>query len=298
MMKKTNLCIQFPSSLPKTMTAAFPAISFQPETESIQASASFDLKQKIKEHSYTEIYLYNPTAEILQTMANQSPVTLAFDYVPGKELTPLLSSYRIQVPSLTLRTLFRQQKIQAEVNHPIPRQMKQVEQKRRQIRQQWQLGNKPLIWVDERFLSPNARQRVFQILYQVQKKMPLFKVAWISNHLTKPVRDWIIMNRQTAEQQSCWLAANLFFSIGPTRISFVPLHVQLLSLGIPIITAQGGDHDEWVNHLFSGIVLSRNDFAKELRPYLMQILKNPRLLTNWSYNGRQLVRRYFRKEKP
>lgn len=287
---RKTLCILYPPQLPDELTATFPPVLLEPDVTVIRISPGDRADRDLELSSYAKSHFFNPTLSVVRQLPRDSSITLSFDTLPAQEMSSWVTPFTVQVPSLAFRLILRGRGISAETVHPIPDGMTHLRELRRKVRKRYQLFGKQLLWVDDRFVSPGYRSSVFQTLQRVMKEFPAFKVLWVTKHLDGSPKRLMIADPEKAKEQKLWLAADLLLTIGSLHQSLVPLHLQALSLGIPVVTTEGGDHDEWVNHLFSGVVLNRKYLQKELRAYLSQLLKNPGLMNQLRSNGRHLTK--------
>ncbi|SEN42070.1 hypothetical protein [Lihuaxuella thermophila] len=284
-----TLCILYPSRLPDELTATFPPVLLEPDVTIKRVSSKDVADRDLELSAYGKAHLFNPPLSVIKQLPNHPSITLSFDTLPAQEMSSWIAPFTIQVPSLAFRSVLRRRGISAETIHPVPAGMNRPGEIRREVRKRYQLVHKYLLWVDERFLSPKYRSSVLQTLQKAVKEFPALQVLWVTKHSAVSPKGLIIADSEKVKQQKLWLAADLLLSIGSPQQSLVPLHLQALSLGIPVITAEGGDHDEWVNHLFSGVVLNRKYWQRELRMYLSQLVKKPSLMNQWRNNGRHLI---------
>lgn len=287
---KKTLCILYPSRLPDELTATFPPVLLEPDVTVKRISPGDRADRDLELSSYGRSHFFNPPLSVVKQLSKDSPITLSFDTLPVQEMSSWIAPFTVQVPSLAFRSVLRGRGISAETVHPVPAGMTHPREIRRKVRKRYQLFGKQLLWVDDRFLSPRYRSSVFQTLQRVMKELPALKVLWVTKHLDASEKGLMIADPEKVKEQKLWLAADLLLTIGSVQHSLVPLHLQALSLGIPVVTAEGGDHDEWVNHLFSGVVLNRKNLQKELRAYLSQLLKNPGLMNQLRSNGRNFTK--------
>jgi hypothetical protein len=129
------------------------------------------------------------------------------------------------------------------------------------------------------------------MIQSAAKSHPQLKVVWVSQRLSHSRNGIIFVKPQLVQEQDLWVGADLMLTVGGSRSSFVPLHVQCLFQGIPVVTDEKGDHGEWVNHLFAGIVLSHKGMAKELRHYFHLLAREPECLEQFRRNGQALVQK-------
>ncbi|MBA4494471.1 hypothetical protein ACFO25_18675 [Paenactinomyces guangxiensis] len=284
-----SLYMLYPSRLPERMMAVFPPVIPEPGRVVKRISASDAEIKELEIDHFTTCHLFNPPLSLIKQLPKHPAVTLSFDSIPTQEMFPWIKPYPVHVPSLALRSIFRQHGISAEVVHPCPVKLNSLSDSRRQSRKRFHLYRKQLLWIDDRLINARHRPFILHTLQNIVKQYPELKVGWVTKRLTGSINGFTLIHPERAERERLWAAADYLLTAGPVQQSLTPLHLQFLSMGIPVITAEGGDHDEWVNHLFSGVVLNRKYLQKELRKYLNLLLRQPRLVSQLRNNGRILV---------
>jgi hypothetical protein len=274
-----SLVFQFPSFLPKSMAAEFPDWAKMGEAHTVYVSADGPeevLKRCEEAGNRKSIFLFNPPTSLIKRLPGSMNICVAFDMLPHPAAIPLFKPFRVLVPSLAFRSVFRRHGVDAEVVHPKPKIPEKIREKREQFRKRLRIGSHHILtWVDERLVSSRLRPHVFAGLQRAVKQAPLLRVAWVSRRAKQEKNGIHIVEPQASDRELWWLASDLLVTAAPIRQSLAPVHLQSLAAGIPVMTGEGGDHDEWVNHLFAGAMISRKAFQKELRHYLLRAASDP-----------------------
>ncbi|MGA8942822.1 MAG: hypothetical protein WB502_08935 [Thermoactinomyces sp.] len=284
MEKKEPLVIRFPSRIPSVYMVPFP-----PGQNCLIDSPSKALSIIARQASDNRICLVNPPESVLDRVEKTRDITLFFDRLPKRERCSLLSSCPVIVPSLGFYYFFRQRGINAKLANLLSsleigrtKKMKKTEQK-------------ICLWIDERLVAPRYQAETAQIVCSLLKKQSGLDVIWVSEkrrHFScEGVR---FLGTDDADREEIWKNADVILTLGSACQSFVPLHMQLLSKGVAILTDDRGDHGEWVNHLFNGIILDSKETCKELKRALLRLLKDPGLLERFHHNGPFLLERMLR----
>lgn len=234
-------------------------------------------------------FLLNPSLDIVRSLPEPCDQVLAYHVLPCQEAFLLLRKRKVWVPSYAFRYHFRQQQVPAEVQIPVPREVAQLVKRKKEAKQVLGVARHRLLWVDERILSPSAQEGLLAVLQEVSRRSPRLKVIWVSEK-EAGLQSISTISRDKFDEQELWYGADLLLTLGPSDHSLAPLHVQCLYSGIVVLTSGVGDHDEWIRHLFSGIVLDPQSLLEELRDYLLMIADHPTLLLELKRNGQSLLR--------
>ncbi|MFC7442218.1 hypothetical protein [Laceyella putida] len=265
--------IPLSSSLPEQCCAIFPAISGQRgELE----------KSRV---------LLNPSVDVLQSLPEQSDRIIAYDMLPSQEALPLLRGRTVWVPSFAFRYHCQQHQVKTEVRYPVPRAVIQLVRRKKEAKQHLSAAQQLLLWVDECLIPQSEKTSLLDTLQQTCRMSPRLKVVWVTEQKEARHKHIWLIPRDEVERNELWYGADLLLTVGPTDQSFVPLHVQCLHTGIVVLTDGAGDHDEWIRHQFSGVVLNPKTLNKELRSYLLMMADNPTWLLGLKRNGQSLLRR-------
>ncbi|MGA9173905.1 MAG: hypothetical protein WBZ33_08035 [Thermoactinomyces sp.] len=274
--------------------AHFPVASLLPggKAEFLSVKTAEDMIARLMERKASHFHLHNPTESVLDLcMEKSSTFTISFDRIPPRKVFPLLKPYVVQVPSLSFHTIFRQNGIKAKVVHPLPREQIRQSAGRKEARQTLRVGDRLCVWVDENLVPPSFRFALFQALQSALKDDPRFKTIWVTKRISFAKNHMVSLNPDVARGKALWLAADLLLTVGGFSQSFAPLHIQSLYQRIPVMTDRAGDHGEWVNHLYSGILIDKKNISKELRHYFHRLARDRGLLEQFRLNGHRLVQK-------
>lgn len=287
MEQKEPLVIRFPSRIPSVYMAPFPPGQSCYLTDSPSEALSIIAEQQ----NDNGIYLANPPASVWQHLPGKN-ITLFYDLLPKPEKSSFLSSFHVIVPSLGFYYFFRQHGVNVKLANLLP--SLKINKAEEQQKAEDDLPSKKNIclWIDERLVASRYQTEVAQVICSLLKQQTRLKVVWVSEKQRYFSCAGIhFLKTDDADREKLWLNADIMLTLGSAYQSFVPLHMQLLSKGMALITDDRGDHSEWVNHLFTGFVLDRKEMYKELGRYLLRLLKDPGLLQRFHRNGPLLLER-------
>ncbi len=289
--EKEPLVIRFSSRIPTAYMAPFP-----PGKADFVGNLSEALSIITKHEDNNRIYLANPPESVLryllERVENVENITLFYDLLPKPDNCSLLTSFRIIVPSLAFYYFFRQHGENVKLANLLSSLKIDRSKDKKKAKSNLQSKQKTRLWIDERLVAPHYLTKVAQVICKLLKQQSGLKVIWVSEKRRRFSCAGIrFLKTDEADREKLWQNTDIMLTLGSVYQSFVPLHIQLLSKGIAIITDDRGDHGEWVNHLFTGFVLGRKETCKELGRYLFRLVKNPGLLQQFRGNSHLLVER-------
>lgn len=238
------------------------------------------------------IQVVNPTPSFLERKLPETQVQVILDQLPSTSLIPHLQGLRVNVPSLAFAISLKKQGIQANVVPPrIPQSKSQLSsdksfRRRLSISQDW------LLWVDQRLISLKQRRSVLYAVLRLLQEHRHFHVAWVASKKIYTHPHFHVISPQLADQEEGWREANFFLLIGEPMQSMVLPQFRLIEAGVVPISSDVGDHDEWVKHFFSGIILRRKGIMRELSHYMSIMQKNTKIYAQLQQNGRRLIKKW------
>jgi hypothetical protein len=239
------------------------------------------------DHPDRELALLNPQMEALVSLSQKKEIRLYYDQLPSFAGISKIPKFPVYVPSMAFRTAFRKRGINAKLQEPEIVVDPEFAKKRQEIRRRLGFPSGPLLWVDERLISGEYQDRLLKLL---SAQWPN-GICWVGARPRAKGKQIRFFSFSQADRSRLWYAADLLFTLQPPRISLVSVHRQVLAHGVPVASFEGSDHEEWVKHLFSGILLERKRWQGELAAYLKQIRDDRTLLPSLRENARRLIRR-------
>jgi len=246
----------------------------------------------LEEHASEMPHVINPTRAFLENRPAQRSIRAIFDRVPPPEIFPLLREVEVEVPSLAFGVIFQKRGIQANVVPPRILHSASKESAKDAIRERLSISSGWLLWVDNRIISPNHRRGVIQAVQRLLQEHRNMHVVWVTSKKLPAFPRFHVISPAQADEEEGWRGADFFLLISDPMQSMVLTQFLLMEAGVVPISSEVGDHDEWVKHLFSGILISRKWVAREIAHYMNLIAKNPYLLSRFQRNGRMLVKKW------
>ncbi|WP_124727454.1 hypothetical protein [Staphylospora marina] len=289
-MEETEIrTFRFPSGLPGAMTGRFPDWE-----DGMSVTRAADVS-KVSIGTGGTVRLFNPPAELIRTLPETLEIHAAFDELPPSGMIHVFRKARVIVPSLAFRSVFRRHGVEAELVHPDPRSPERIEERRKMLRRTYKIPSSRVVaWADERLLSPSFQPLVLEVLRQAVKGRNNLTAVWVSERADAGKHGLKVLKAREVDREKGWLAADLVITATSVRRSLVPVHLPLLAANIAVFADEGGDHAEWVNHLFTGAVIGRKTFLRELRHYLEKAVRDPAWLEGLKHNAGKMAQHAVR----
>ncbi|MBS7529041.1 hypothetical protein IC619_000855 [Hazenella sp. IB182353] len=241
------------------------------------------------------LVLINPPSVILSELHIFTNTMLYYDRLPTRTGTEFIKKLPVKVPSLAFRYQMRKRGIEAQVQLPVPIREEKSKLIRTDYRKQHDIDDEDsLLWIDDRFLTPKQQTLLHETVPTLKRNHKRLRVSWVSDTLPSTMSQVKVERLQKVALKKSWIAADLFITFGNLRHSYSALHVNLLEHQIPILTSRGGDHDEWVRHLYNGIVLKTSCEKEGMLRFIPQFIQNRSFRQQLKQNTSQLKTAVFK----
>lgn len=231
-----------------------------------------------------EVTVINPTLTFLEKKPHHVQIQVMLDQLPSPKLISHLQKLQVSVPSLAMAMALKRQGIQAKVFTPCIKasSTKSIETNL-SISQGW------LLWIDPRLVATKLHRSVFYMVLRLLQEHRHLHIVWVSSKKIYHHPQLSFILPQQADEEENWRKANFFLLLGEPTQSMVLAQLRLIEAGVIPISSDVGDHDEWVKHFYSGILIRRKRMLRELSHYISVFQKKPYLFSQIRQNGRRLI---------